>query len=227
MTDPEPAPNVIEYFYSIQGEGLKIGIPSYFIRFAGCNINCPWCDTKYSWDKSSAIAKTLDLESDLRQNYPKCREVVFTGGEPLLYQYDIFMFMKKLDVTELADPYNFTIETNGSIAPAPGLAFRKNILWSVSPKLFLPNWRDQVEVFDMLKHVQFKFVISSPEVELDQIAEFNINHPVIVQPNCEEYAFSQYSYDLHKLSEAVIDKGLKFRVLPQLHKVCWGNRRNV
>src|SRR6059058_5984627 len=74
---------IAEIFYSIQGEGRLIGVPSVFIRTSGCNLRCVWCDTPYtSWrpeGQSYSVAKILrELEK-----YP-ARHVVITGGEPLL-----------------------------------------------------------------------------------------------------------------------------------------------
>ncbi len=74
---------ISEIFYSIQGEGRLIGIPSVFVRTSGCNLRCAWCDTPYtSWQpegQSYTVAKILrELEK-----YP-ARHVVITGGEPLL-----------------------------------------------------------------------------------------------------------------------------------------------
>ncbi len=74
---------ISEIFYSLQGEGRLIGVPSAFIRTAGCNLRCRWCDTPYtSWrpeGKSWSVAKVL---SEVNR-YPT-RYVVITGGEPLL-----------------------------------------------------------------------------------------------------------------------------------------------
>ena len=44
---------VMEHFYTIQGEGVHSGVPCYFVRLAGCDVGCPWCDVKESWDQES------------------------------------------------------------------------------------------------------------------------------------------------------------------------------
>ena len=74
---------ISEIFYSIQGEGRLLGIPSVFIRTSGCNLRCVWCDTPYtSWKPEG---KDWSIEKILRQieGYPS-RHIVITGGEPLL-----------------------------------------------------------------------------------------------------------------------------------------------
>jgi 7-carboxy-7-deazaguanine synthase len=74
---------ISEIFYSIQGEGRLLGVPSVFVRTSGCNLRCRWCDTPYtSWQPEG---KTWSVEKILGEiaKYPT-RLVVFTGGEPLL-----------------------------------------------------------------------------------------------------------------------------------------------
>ena len=78
---------LMEDFDSIQGEGFHQGKAAYFIRLAGCDINCPWCDVKESWDAD--IHNLLDIV-ELKENLllSKADIVVITGGEPLMYNLD-------------------------------------------------------------------------------------------------------------------------------------------
>ena len=74
---------VSEVFYSIQGEGRLLGVPSVFIRTAGCNLRCVWCDTPYSsWQPEGKNWSVTKLLGEVAK-YPS-RHVVVTGGEPLL-----------------------------------------------------------------------------------------------------------------------------------------------
>lgn len=77
----------MEDFDSIQGEGFHQGKPAYFIRLAGCDINCTWCDVKESWD--AEIHNLLDLK-ELEENLKlsNAEIVVITGGEPLMYDLE-------------------------------------------------------------------------------------------------------------------------------------------
>lgn len=83
---PDELP-VNEMFYSLQGEGHHAGLAAFFVRLAGCEVGCPWCDTKESWKvdenqiiKLDAILKAIALT--------RARSVVVTGGEPTLYALD-------------------------------------------------------------------------------------------------------------------------------------------
>ena len=77
-----PTGRIAECFFSIQGEGVTVGMPAVFIRLQGCSVGCSWCDTKYSWDPAGGHQVTLEaLIEDVRA-FP-CRRAVVTGGEPL------------------------------------------------------------------------------------------------------------------------------------------------
>lgn len=99
---------VNEIFYSIQGEGQNTGRAAVFIRFSGCNIKCPFCDTKHQKGKEMS---DLEIINQIAK-YP-CRFVILTGGEPTLYvDAD---FVDKLH----HKGYEVAIETNGTnIVPA-------------------------------------------------------------------------------------------------------------
>jgi organic radical activating enzyme len=207
---------ILELFYSIQGEGLRIGLPSIFVRFTGCNLKCPWCDTKYSWDEAGVFS--TDYVLNFIKSSKNVNELVFTGGEPLLNQDSI------LEIINKYPDLNYTIETNGTIIPFKELAENKSILWSVSPKLFLTDWDKNVPVFDNYKKVQFKFVIDNLVKDIEKIQGLHLNHPVIVQPNGQK---DNYSLSCRELAEKVLMLKLNFRVLPQFHKICWGTQRGI
>lgn len=78
---------VMEHFYTIQGEGYYSGQAAYFIRLAGCDVGCVWCDVKESWDASIHPKYSVD-EIVKWVTDSKARIAVITGGEPLLHQLD-------------------------------------------------------------------------------------------------------------------------------------------
>ncbi len=98
---------VMEAFYTIQGEGFHQGKAAYFIRLAGCDVGCTWCDVKDSWDATAHPKKTIGEIIDGAAQFPG-RLAVITGGEPLMH-----------DCTELTDRlykagFTTNIETSGA-----------------------------------------------------------------------------------------------------------------
>lgn len=96
-----------EIFYSIQGEGYHSGTPAIFIRFAGCNLKCSFCDTKH--DKFTEMSDNEII--DIVKSYP-ARMVVLTGGEPAM-QVDMLFVLALQDAGKYV-----CIETNGTL-PVP------------------------------------------------------------------------------------------------------------
>lgn len=104
--------DLIEVFHTIQGEGPFAGYPSVFVRLAGCNIQCPWCDTQYTAGRHNVSIDDLIVEIlDKRPRYTKL--VVITGGEPLRQN------IAPLVAECLHQGLQVQIESNG-ILPLPG-----------------------------------------------------------------------------------------------------------
>ncbi len=115
---------IMEQFYSIQGEGFYSGRPAYFIRIAGCDVGCVWCDVKESWDANEhnylSVASIIEKIKDTKTNF-----VVVTGGEPAMYDLSYLTAELKNINCEIA------IETSG-VYPLTG-----QIDWvCFSPKKF-------------------------------------------------------------------------------------------
>ena len=98
---------VIEIFESIQGEGRWLGTPVTFIRLAGCNLHCPWCDTKESWGNVGTEMTITKILEKVDSYTPAI--VVITGGEPTI-QPELMNLAKSLRDHE----YYVCIETNGT-----------------------------------------------------------------------------------------------------------------
>ena len=94
-----------EIFLSIQGEGLNMGLPTVFVRTAGCNLRCSYCDTKYAYDNGENLSIN-DIAGKVSKFHTK--RVCITGGEPLL-QEDMLKLISRLR------GYSISIETNGSL----------------------------------------------------------------------------------------------------------------
>lgn len=94
-----------EIFYSVQAEGKYAGHPAIFVRLCGCNLKCPWCDTKYHNEGTFYTKQELESEVKKLSTDTKNVIVVFTGGEPTL---------QLKDEEELLKGYDRHIETNGT-----------------------------------------------------------------------------------------------------------------
>lgn len=115
---------IMEQFYSVQGEGFYSGRPAYFIRIAGCDVGCSWCDVKESWDANEHDVLTVEqIVSKVEET--KADFVVITGGEPAMYDLaKLTQSLKKIDCY-------LAIETSG-VYPLSG-----EIDWvCFSPKKF-------------------------------------------------------------------------------------------
>ena len=118
--------DLVEVFQSLQGEGRHSGRPCVFVRFAGCNLDCPWCDTDVSRRFSLPLGELVDEVSGLG---PK--SVVLTGGEPTIQAG-----MPELVAALKERGFWIAVETNGTVA-ADWLAFVDHV--SCSPKAEFPD----------------------------------------------------------------------------------------
>ena len=123
---------VNDIFYSLQGEGHNTGRAAVFIRFAGCNLRCPFCDTEFDSYREMSDEEILTVVSDFRLQTTDCRPqttdyrllVVLTGGEPTLQVDAAFVDLLH------EHGYEVAMESNGT-RPAP-----RNLDWlTVSPKV--------------------------------------------------------------------------------------------
>lgn len=133
----------MEHFYTLQGEGLHQGKAAYFIRLAGCDVGCVWCDVKDSWDRTRHPEIPIDALIEEVQKTP-ARIVVVTGGEPLMH--DLSSLTQKLR----AAGYRTHLETSGA-HPLSGQ-------WDwicLSPKKFKAPLPEVLPKADELKVVVF------------------------------------------------------------------------
>jgi 7-carboxy-7-deazaguanine synthase len=105
---------VEEVFPSLQGEGRNQGRPTVFLRLAGCNLACAWCDTAYAREGGAEMAADAVLAA-VRETAGPCRRLCVTGGEPLLQQEALVPVVAAL----ASEGYAIEIETNGTIDFTP------------------------------------------------------------------------------------------------------------
>jgi 7-carboxy-7-deazaguanine synthase len=138
-----PSYPVMELFYSLQGEGYHQGKAAFFIRLAGCDVGCVWCDVKDSWDASKHPVLSIEEIVAAAAAHPS-RIAIVTGGEPLLHQLD------PLTTALKAAGFQTHIETSGS-SPMSGS-------WDwvcLSPKKFKAALPEAVSAANELKVVVF------------------------------------------------------------------------
>lgn len=134
---------VMEAFYTIQGEGFHQGRAAYFIRLAGCNVGCFWCDVKESWDAEKHARYTVDEIVEKAKKQPG-RLAVITGGEPLMHN------LTALTTALQANGFETNIETSGSYVMSG--------IWDwvcVSPKKFRAPTTEALAAANELKVVVY------------------------------------------------------------------------
>ncbi len=222
---------ISEIFKSIQGEGMYVGTPTTFVRLALCNYACSWCDTKYSWMPNySHEWKEMTAEEVLSEIGEDGNHVCFTGGEPMVQAEQLQAVSSELKKRD----HFLTVETNGSIYE-PEKHHGLFDFWTVSPKLSGSGMRDRLD-FPVLEEIfaneegQLKFVVTS-KAELSEILDIlqsldSVSPTTILQP--EWYTWrDRYEEALSMLVEETANWPCKPRVLPQLHKLIWGEKRGV
>ncbi len=190
----------METFHSLQGEGLHTGRSAFFIRLAGCNVGCSWCDTKHSWPADShpkRLVKDLAIEATAAAE-TGAAFVVITGGEPLHHNLDELTAAIR---TSCSQPVH--LETSGvdRLSGTPD--------WiTLSPKRHKPPRPDVVQACHELK-----FVVHEPadllfaEVVATQAPQANW----LLQPgwDCEEGL---------QLAVSKVQQDQRWRLSMQSHK---------
>ena len=206
--------SVYSIFKSIQGEGLLMGIPTVFVRLAGCPLRCSWCDTA---EARTASGKPMSIEQIVAEiEKTRLFYVCLTGGEPLMQKESITLINKLID-----KDYFIQLETSGAL-PLEEVPCSENVMISMDVKCPSSGMQDRMDMSNIELLSQFdqlKFVIADEADYLyaKKIMEENtINAAIIMTPVGGK--------DLEWLAKRVIRDKLKVRVLPQLHKLIWGDQ---
>ena len=206
---------ISELFSSIQGESSYAGWPCFFIRLAGCNLNCTYCDTQYAGKSATGKEYTLArlLEQVKAADIPL---VEITGGEPLL-QKGVPKLCRKL----LDEKYQVLVETNGSISIA---SLPEEAVKIVDCKCPSSGHADQMDFanFALLSwHDEVKFVIvdrDDYEYALKIIKRYDLKHKIIniiLSPDLSRPGLAA------KLAEWILADHAPVRMQLQLHKCIW------
>ena len=189
---------IMEYFYTIQGEGFYSGRAAFFIRTAGCDVGCVWCDVKESWDADKHPLQSIDFLIDEVQK-SGTKLVVITGGEPAMY--DLTTITNKIKVLNI----EVAIETSGCY----------NLIGDIDWYCFSPKkFKSPVEEA-YLKASELKVVISHPSD-----FEWAEGHATKINHSCKLYLQPEWSKQERFLPEIIeyVKKHPKWRISLQTHK---------
>ncbi|HBT94082.1 MAG TPA: 7-carboxy-7-deazaguanine synthase QueE [Chitinophagaceae bacterium] len=188
----------MEMFYSLQGEGYHQGKAAFFIRLAGCDVGCVWCDVKDSWDASKHPQLSIDEIVNAALSHPS-KIAIVTGGEPLLHALD------PLTTALKTAGFQTHIETSGS-SPLSGQ-------WDwicLSPKKFKFPLEESIAAASELKVVVF----NKSDIEWAESFEKKVS------PNCKLYLQPEWDKadTMTPLSIDYIKAHPQWELSAQLHK---------
>jgi 7-carboxy-7-deazaguanine synthase len=204
-----PQPHTLkisEIFPSIQGEGLRQGELTLFIRLAGCNLKCDFCDTKYAWisGQDMAVTRVLDKVKKIYNSFPT-RWICLTGGEPLLQSVEGLVRRLK------AEGFKIQVETNGTIYR------RMAVNWyTVSPKspeyFYQPEYRKKANEVKVIVTKSLNFGV------LQRLRrEFPEKTPLLLQPQSNRKWSGERAM---KLLRQTLEANLNnIRLSVQIHKI--------
>ena len=224
---------IIEIFSSFQGEGLLIGERQIFVRFAGCNLNCNYCDTNDSKSEKSGKLMTPQQVTDEINKIltPDCKTISFTGGEPSLYPEFISEVSKNFDL-------KIMLETNGTLPDNIDLIERLDV---VSLDIKLPEHFDgdfdeniflneikslnllmakcinvycKVVILPSTKIKSFKGVVEKLFENISNKSDLKI----IIQPSSPLDEWKDINFRLFNFSE-IVGQYFDVSTIPQIHKI--------
>jgi 7-carboxy-7-deazaguanine synthase len=207
---------ISEIFYSIQGEGKWMGLPNIFIRTAGCNLRCSFCDTAYAYTSGKEM-KINEIVDKIQKFH--CNNVCVTGGEPL-FQKDTYDLVDAL----LKNNYKLCLETNGSIS-IEKISGIKSLMISLDIKCPSSKMSEKMN-FDNISYLtgndQLKFIINDRE-------DYEYSKKTIKEhrPPCEIFFQPVWGTNTKSLSSWILKDALDVKLGLQLHKIIWGEQRGI
>jgi len=218
---------LIELYKSVQGESSFAGLPCIFVRFAGCNLRCAWCDSEYTFSGGTKFSQE-QVEAQIAALAP-CTLIEFTGGEPMLQARELLPLMDSL----LAKNYTLMMETSGERPLADvSKAVHKIVdvkcpgADSAANSFHLPN------LDALTKNDEVKFVISD-RADYEFAREFLRAHTlssrvnsVLLSPAFQKLpvpvrSAENFALDPRLLVEWMLEDGLDARLSLQIHKFIW------
>ncbi len=205
-----------EIFYSLQGEGSRMGRPCVFVRLQGCNLRCDYCDTMYSVEMNNPYSIMTFDEIVNEVNKYNCKFIEFTGGEPLIHKN-----IDKLINYFIDSDYEVAVETNGSIDISRYNSKLIKIIDIKCPSSSMSNKNLYSNIAMLSKQDEVKFVVSNYEDYqfakecIDNYNILNYVNEIIISP-----VYGTIDYKI--LAAYILSDSLKVRLQIQLHKLIWG-----
>lgn len=204
-----------EIFFSLQGETSRSGLPTVFIRLAGCPLRCDWCDTTYSFSggETWSIEEILDTVAGFGTQY-----VTVTGGEPLAQKHCLVLLEALCDAG-----YDVSLETSGALDVA-GVDPRVSRIMDIKPPGSGEVERNRWENLAVLgRNDEIKFVLADREdyewaLAVMRRDDFPREVPVLFSPVHGRLA-------ARTLAEWMLKDKVNARLQIQLHKHLWGEER--
>jgi 7-carboxy-7-deazaguanine synthase len=207
--------NVSEIFYSIQGEGSRVGLPCVFIRMQGCKLRCVWCDTPYALSlKKTEIMMTGQEIIDKVESY-NCKFIEFTGGEPL-EQAEIIHLMKYF----IDSSKTVAVETAGYLSTKDVPAEVVKIIDFKAPgsKMLAKNNFDNIAFLN--PHDEVKFVLSD-RGDYDWAVKIINTHNLTNKVDTILFSPVFGKLDYLTLAQWILADELSVRLQIQVHKHIW------
>jgi 7-carboxy-7-deazaguanine synthase len=217
---------IIEIYRSIQGESSFSGLPCTFVRLAGCNLRCDWCDSEYTFTGGRKMS-TDEIEAEVKRLSP-AGLVEITGGEPMLQETEAVPLMERL----LASGYELLLETSGerplARVPKPvhkivdvkcpdsgafgtfrdenlaALGLADEVKFVIASRADYDFARDFTRAHDLVRHTGG--VIFSPAFRKDAVGARDVSHCMV---------------DPRELADWIVADGLNVRLGLQIHKFIW------
>ena len=204
-----------EIFFSLQGETSRTGLPTVFIRLAGCPLRCDWCDTAYSFTggETRSIADILDTVAGFGTQY-----VTVTGGEPLAQKHCLLLLEALCDAG-----YDVSLETSGAL-DVSAVDSRVSRIMDIKPPASGESDRNHWENLGVLnRNDEIKFVLADREdyewaLAVMRRDDFPREVPVLFSP-------VHGRLEARALAEWMLEDKINARLQIQLHKHLWGEER--
>jgi 7-carboxy-7-deazaguanine synthase len=217
---------LIETYKSVQGESSFAGVPCIFVRLAGCNLRCTWCDSEYTF--KGGYRQSLDEVEAAVLALAPVRLVEFTGGEPMLQERELIPLMERL----LRRGYTLMIETSGerplaNVPPAVHKIVDVKCPGSGEGGSFhLPNLetltaRDEIK-FVISDRVDYEFARDfTREHDLAQRVGHVLFSPAFTKTPSLLRTTENCKLDPRTLVEWMLEDGVPGRISLQIHKFIW------